>query len=227
MSSHMDANRAHISRLLIAGVAVVFFVSTAFIRAQVASGDHDPGHVLDSDLIASGPILDQQTADANYATKVALVEEEETRATSGPPAPPKDPNYVPPPVTPEPTGPMGIIDQGPLPTGWGSVYRIENRWAGTISGLSTRAFAGMIYDDRARLTSSAPEQGVLVVMSFPVDNDANPTIDTYLTPTRSGPVRVSSYNGTCLSLTTTSAVPTGTTVFQFDLVTRQWVCSPN
>src|SRR4051794_18424568 len=71
------------------------------------------------------------------------------------------------------------VDYGPLPTGWGSFYRITNRWIGAANGEPVNVLAGSKVDDRLRVVWNDPQQGILIVETYPPRDDGVPWDDEY------------------------------------------------
>jgi hypothetical protein len=194
-----------------------------------ASGN-DPWAAPDSyyteDTTAPG-MVSKQEADNNMATKTASEQAMTDRMVG-----PSDGGTVPKgstpaDITPVVDGPLttGVLQEPlPLPTGWGSLYKIENTWQDVINGQRTAAYAGLAYDASisAQLdTTSQPAQGVLIVMTFP-DPDTSTTSGTeveHKTPTRTGSLHLTSANGACLNLISTTGA-----AYQFSIGARTWSC---
>ena len=178
----------------------------------------------DSDLIARIPVQDATTTAKNEATKTAM-EAEEARfmeaAAKTPVVKPVD-FQLPTRVVPTPViYPPHITENGPLPSGWGSIYRITNRWLGRIHDRNVTVLAGSLVDDRLQMIWREPQQGIVIVWVWPPPGSEDNLEQTnYVTPTRSGIVRITSFQDTCLTLTADN------TNFQFDAATRTWECSP-
>lgn len=219
MNKLTQLDRRH--RLFIVGLVATLMLM--IVLAQRVWGDN-PENPPDSIFNPLGPIADQQTVDANMVEKQSIDQREEQErlaAINGPPGE-KPSNYTPPLGPPAGPARLGIFEDGPLPTGWGTQYRIGNRWGGSVNGQNTIAFAGSQADDQVYAIWNNPEQGVLIVMTYPNDPNLEPVTANYLTPTRTGAVRVTSYSGLCLTLTST-----GNTTYQFNVATRQWSCNVN
>ncbi len=203
--------------LLVCGLTVI--VAVALAITQKVQGN-DPEDAPDSAFVAQGPIADQNTFNDSMAAKTAIVaqDEKDRQAALNGPAGSKDPADAPglPANLASPTPWVGIInDPGPMETGWGRVYRLENRWVGYLRNDLVSVVAGSLSDDPTYGTWNDPQQGVVLVKSSSLDNQQ------YLTPTRTGSVHVSSVTGTCLTLTSTS-----NTTYQFDVSTQDWSCAP-
>lgn len=210
--------------LLSLGLLILLILSFWIVRGAKGT---DPWDGPDSDLIATGPIMDQQTANANFQDKTAL--QQQTAVAQQVPYNGvvtdkiADPNYVPPTSVPEPTvaKPTEIFTEGPLPIGWGALYQITNRWRGWVSTKYATVFAGAKVDDAAYQTWNNPNQGVLIVMTAPGSGSgAAPATDEYLTPTRHGAIQITAFSGTCLALSTVD----GGTSYAFNVATRVWNC---
>ncbi len=210
--------------LLVAASIVVLLAGT--LVAQGVRGEM-PEDAPDSNFVAQGPILDQQSVDASIADKNAQEQryEQEKQAAANQSGGTKDGNYVPPAGVSDAPMQTRIIADGPLPSGWGQLYRIENRWGGLVNSIRTIGFAGTKSDDPIYSNWVSPgnlAQGVLIVQTTPSDPNAIVVTDEYLTPTRTGSIHVTSYSGTCLTL-----VSTNNTTYRFDVASRAWSCGAN
>lgn len=207
------------SRLLFTAGFITMFFLVGVLLTQVVKGD-DASELPPP----SGPLLDAKA----FATNVAIgdaVEQQDQQvmqdAQNGKRgiAQPKDGSFTPSniPLYSDSPSLIGIIDH-PVPlTGWGTKYHVTNGWQGIVNNAQTSIVAGSKADDLAGGVWNTPEQGMVAVLVSGVGFDGD-----YLAPTRSGPVRVTSYDGTCLLLTSI----TSSTTYIFNVVTRTWNCIP-
>lgn len=195
------------------GMAALIFLGIFW--GSTAQGGGDPNLPENS-----GTLLDQQILLNNVATTEAAEQREQqdqqaARGRSDLPA--KDGSNPPEQGYLSPAQVYGIINN-PVPlAGWGGVYAMENGWVGPVSGTDIHVNAGAKADVIGSGIFNTPEQGVLAV-----DGNGQSLYGEYLTASRTGSIRVTSYSGTCLTLTST-----GNTTYQFDVATRQWSCVVN
>lgn len=209
-------------RLLMPIASLTAILVLGAVVTQGAWGN-DPESAPDSTFMAQGPIADQQTVDQSVTSKDQTEQEYEQarqNAALGPQASKSLSSYPPPVSAPQSQERTGVFENtGPLPSGWGAHYRLTNMWHDFVGGLSTVAYAGSQVDDPFYNVWNNPEQGVLVVKFTPSDPDANPDVLTYLTPTRTGRIRIDFATGTCLRL-----VSTGGQLYLFDVAVGWWSC---
>jgi len=210
--------------LLGASLALVVILAVVLLPTRPARGT-DPD-ALASTYLASGPVINQQTAEANQAWAAAIDTREaqdhdyaiahpETLAQ-------KDPNRAIPTSLPEPTVEAGIYTDLQRPMGWGGIYGTENAWMGIITGGYAQVFAGLKSDspEPGVWSTTSVGQGVLVVLTFP-DNVGNPANGgEYLTPTRAGSVHITAAVGTCLTVQAKNGDQ-----LMFDVARRIWSCT--
>lgn len=160
-------------------------------------------------------------------TNAAEAAEEQARfdALQGAPGN-KDPNIYPTPAprTPVPV-PTGILELPSLVPGWGSRYHIKNKWQEYVNGNGDRVgvYAGSVADEPIYAKWYTPEQGALIILDFPADHSLPwGASHVYISPTRTGKLRVVSFNGLCLSL-----LSEDNTSYEFDVASRQWSCTAN
>lgn len=123
------------------------------------------------------------------------------------PAPSLPPRY------PDKPRPVGILEGVPAPLD-PHLYTIANMWQQMVGDRYEMVYAGVLTAD--------PAQGVLIVMTAPVDMLNPPSgawsgPDVHLTPTRDGGVRLTTFTGSVLSLQATDG-----TLFRFDASTRTY-----
>ncbi len=215
------------TRILMLSAALVMAVLVTLIVTYSVRGDgplvppvstvplHDTQAVLASDTVTAKAEQTEQT----------IVKEIES-GTRGPLLPKDDSVSVPIPsplVTSGPGSSMpptsGIVSGPSLPSGWAAKYRIVNEWYGLVATGSVTVDAGSKADDPDQALWGTPEQGVVVVSVAGNATSSTPSTTEYSAPTRAGRLSVASYNGTCLTLTSTDS-----TAYQFDVATRQWSC---
>ncbi len=220
MSSSIKARR------VLLGACLLLSLTLAFVLAgqtrQVRGTDPDD---LDSTYLASGPVVNQQTAVANQAWADAIETREvqnheyalahpETLAT-------KNPNYVMKTDLPDEPVVTGIYTDLQRPMGWGLLYSINNAWMGSITGGHAQVYAGLKSDSANPLVwaTNPPGQGVLRVITVPHGTGSPANGGEYLTPARVGSISITAAAGTCLTVQATNG-----TQYQFDVVTRAWSC---
>jgi hypothetical protein len=105
--------------------------------------------------------------------------------------------------------PEGIFETGqaPLPHD----YVIENQWQTTLPNGHVRVYAGSLASD--------PSQGLVVVLTTSLDLKQG-TTQVYLTPAKTGPIRIFDSYGQQLSL-----ISKGGALLTFDVSARQFVPS--
>lgn len=207
-------------RLLPTVFAVALILSALFMQVERGSSDPEVAN-------PTGPTMDATTLQANTAKTDAAeaAEEQAYRDALNQPQPPKDSAYVPSPNQPLEPIPTGILQEFSLLPGWASQYHIANAWQQftNSNGDRVKVYAGSVADDAINGQWDTVEQGALVLLEFPSNPNAIWGASTvYTTPTRTGQVSVTSYNGMCLTLAST-----GGSTYQFDVATRQWSCSVN
>ena len=211
-------DKSKLLQLLVATCAIVS-LAASIARLSTARGEDDPDWAPDSTFIAQGPIASQSMVEASLAEKAQLEQQEQqARETTVSQPPSKNPNYTPPNV-PDPLPPTGILERGSLPSGWRSLYRVENMWARELpDGDFLRAYAGLMLNDRSRMEDYGVGQGMIALMHFSPD-EASPGGGTYLTPYKCGPVRFTIEEGDQLLLT----APSSSAWFRFHVATRTWI----
>jgi hypothetical protein len=232
MKTHFFSRRRRVlAMVVLVCCLLVFGVTASAIFSSRVQGD-DPWTAPDSYFTETGTgpdILTQQQYKDNQATKTALDQLVLDRMAG----PPGGGDFS------SKTGPTPVITQvvdDPIPTGvlqtnlsepsgWGSYYNIDNTWQDMINEVRTDAFAGLIYDGTISSqvdTPSQPAQGVLIIDTFPATNsNVSASEKEYVPSTRTGSLHLTAASGSCLSLISTSKV-----VYKFDVVTRQWSCTP-
>jgi hypothetical protein len=86
-----------------------------------------------------------------------------------------------------------------------------------VNGIAAYVYAGSKADVPGKGTQGVwndPEQGVLLLNTKGKGKDAD-----YLTPTRTGRIKLQSASGTCLT-----AISTSGTIYTFDVSTGKWSC---
>jgi hypothetical protein len=206
--------------LLLAAVVVI----SALLFASRVRGDSPPFTPL-NDNVTSATVVSAQatTAAADQAEQDAQATAQaniglpssKTLYPSPPPDSPSDVATVEAQTIPIPTG---ISNPMTLPGGWGSLYQITNMWFGIINGNRVAVTAGSKFDNPAGSVESNPAQGVVIVES---DAFTIPGRKEFLTPTRNGTIKITSYSGTCLTLQTTGSSVTN---YYFNAATLAWSC---
>ena len=203
----MNNRSYHHRSWVIVSIAVVLVVGALLIRSGLVRGD-DPD-TDDRTYLAQGPVLDAQTLAANRAHADELERQEELRRQDALRHPEamatKDPINTPLHVLAQPTVavPLGILETfNPLP-GAGSRYRMQNMWQGYIGTDFAHVYAGVKSDDPNRFVLTGIGQGVLYVQLFPADPNAAGFAREFLTPTRSGPLRLITADGPRLTVAAT------------------------
>ncbi len=205
-------------------LGLVVLIVLSFWIVCAAQGT-DPWGGPDSDLIATGPVMVEQTLTDNRAKADAQEQQEQqnrTWATQHSEAmEPKDPNRIVPTAQPEPTVVAGIYQEFSQPMGWGTLYDVQNMWMGPVSGGHIQVYAGLKSDEVGRFVVNGSGQGVIAVLAFPYDSASNIALTggEYLSPTRTGSLHITAASGICLSLTSTNG-----TQYAFDVTTRTWSC---
>jgi hypothetical protein len=221
MKARNTSNLSRIKALFISMVSILLLCITVLFIVQAQTVTSQEAADLPPQ---TGPLLDPET----FATNVAIGDAGEKRdeqafldaqSRSDDPLFAKDGTSSPPTVPPssiDPPWPVGLDDH-PVPlAGWGTLYHITNSWSDSINDQRATVVAGSKADDPAAAIWNTPEQGVLIILGIP------PTLNgEYLAPSRTGQLRITSANGTCLSL-----ISTGNTSYEFDAATRQWTCAP-
>ncbi len=206
------------------GILILVLLNTVHVHSD------DPEEAPDSYFTGTAPYrTDQQTANNNLATKVAVDTNEAQRMQEGQARITITPDSLgpPPETSPEPL-PTGILpDPLPMPAGWSSLYKISNTWQNVINGIRMVAYAGLKYDadirsqkDTTSETASQAAQGVLIIMTFP--SNGNLTSDEHLTPARTGALRLVTANGTQLTLESTTI----SARYVFDVQNHNWLGEP-
>jgi hypothetical protein len=118
-------------------------------------------------------------------------------------------------TVPSPPGGIGIV-QAPM-SSWIGRYHVENMWEGMVNGIEAYVYAGSKADVAGKGRQGVwndPEQGVLLLNTKGKGEDAD-----YLTPTRTGRIKLQSANGTCLTVVSSNG-----TIYTFDVSTAKWSC---
>jgi hypothetical protein len=172
----------------------------AFTFAQLAMGTTPPSPTIDRcQSLFAGPLAKYPPAKRAYAQRVV----QQCEAAREKPQPPKDPNYVPPPITPTVSQSSGIVESGfaLLPP---RTYVINNQWHGMESGMYIGVYAGSEWQD--------PTQGLVVVREASPDYSAQ-SMNNWLAPPHVGTLRIIAASGHILTL----QAPNGAR-FTFDAV---------
>ncbi len=211
----------------VAAIALLLVV----LFTQQARGDSSPDNPM-----PSGPTpVDMQTFATNVAKTDAAEQADQQRMVSAQQTvlagtPFDKSSQILPTVPPQPVQgapETGITGRPILPPGWSQMYSISNAWSQIINGNFIIACAGSKADNPGGGVWDAgiQQQGMVKIDAYS-SNGTGPRVDSlvgdYLTPTRTGPVQITAYNGTCLTL-----LSTNNTTYQFDVATRQWSCSVN
>lgn len=196
--------------------ATIGLLLLVILFARVVEGDDLPdlppqtGSMLDSTTFAQNDAITNQ---AEQRDQQAM---DDVRNGLLGAAPPKDGSWTPPSVVYHDEPLVTGIDEHPVPLAGQSLqYHVLNAWQGQVNGAWVGYLAGSKADDMAGGVWNTPEQGVLVAQG-PTTPKTN-----YLSPTRTGALRITSYSGTCLNLVSTSNV-----AYSFDMSTRRWSCAP-
>lgn len=106
-----------------------------------------------------------------------------------------------------------------LPSGWASKYHVTTVWSGLVAGKDVNVYAGSKADDPGSGVKGwgTIEQGVVIVDTKKPGDKPGKDKDSYLSPTRTGMLTITSENGTCLGLASTDG-----TVYTFDVATLTW-----
>jgi hypothetical protein len=110
---------------------------------------------------------------------------------------------------PEPAWRRGIIDSGQAPFS-AHQFIFQNQWQDVVGGKHTNVWAGAAGDD--------PQQGVVVVRTTTLDLAQAGSPEVFITPSRTGALRITDAQGTVLTLVDS----TGAT-FTFHVESRQLV----
>lgn len=108
--------------------------------------------------------------------------------------------------------PLGI--QSKYPNWWNMKQRVENEWYGNLNGERVSVYAGVCPTFLGGEAVYDPQQGCIGV-AVGSRSVADADYHEYLTPRKSGAVRITAVNGTQVSL-----VAKDGTTFSFDLTTR-------
>lgn len=178
----------------------------------------------DSNFIASGPVMNQQTLEANLARGDQLeqqdnqLQKDQTDGLYGP-MPAKDPTNAHASNQLQPTIVAEILHDFNIPSGWGQLYDIENMWHGPVSDHRISVYAGLLYDGAQPTIAASTGQGLVIVLDVPTQANTEGSFQQYFTPSKTGPVHITAFSGTCLTL-----VSANNTTYIFDIATRQWSC---
>jgi hypothetical protein len=206
------------SKVVLFFVGATLLVALGVVLAKVAGGD-DPQLPIPTTALP-----DAQTVYAN-ATISAGDEQSDQQALQDArnglygPVQPKDGGFQPSdiPNVPDTLLINGIINHPVPEAGWGALYHISNGWTGLVGGPQLLVTAGSKVDNYELGIWNTPEQGMVVM-----DGNAANLFGEYLTPTRTGAVRITSFSGSCLAL-----LSTNNTSYHFDMATRAWSCNVN
>ncbi len=212
-------------RRVLLGMSLLLLFTLAAVLGQTRPAQGTDPDALDSTYMASGPVINQQTAEANQAWAAAIDTREaqdrdyalahpETLAT-------KNPHYVMTTDLPDEPVVEGIYTDLQKPMGWGMLYSIKNAWVGSITGGHAQVYAGLKSDsaDPLAWVMNPPGQGVLRVITVPHGTGTPTNGGEYLTPARAGSIKITAATGTCLTVQAEDG-----TQYQFDVATRAWSC---
>lgn len=181
----------------IVGVSAAVTPATHLPPATVTRGAGTPAPALQPTQKVNLPAEKQALYDRAATEEASAI----AKATAHPRNISAPTGLLPTASAPQPTPITGIRNIGQSP--FGKYALIENQWQDIVNGQLVIVYAGRL--------GAAPDQG-FVAVSTGTPSGENVTTQQFLTPTKSGAVKITAVNGSLVTLESTQGV-----TFTFDL----------